>query len=347
MADPVYKFTASARIPTRPLSYENKDEAQPKEIVVDYENHRMYICGLDGKLYDVTADVTDIINKLIQYIKEHPSEFNFGDTIINIHIEKDDEHPDGPYDWQISIEQAITKLWLRIDYIEKLLGVERDENGDIKKTLDSLIEKIKLLEKILNIIRDEQGKIIRIDLENVFINATQIITDATHRFVTDYDIENWYARSKIFQLIAQIQPKTDNSNPWVATDDGAPYIQKVNITEIKETDYPIIDILLSDSYDIAMDQLNSYSKIYKVTTADGYIKVYATEPTTSLIKIQIKVDRGGKLDDDKVPPETDDSGSDTGGSGSDTGGTTGGDTGGSTTGGGTTGDTTGNETTGG
>lgn len=335
MADPVYKFTASARIPTRPLSYANKDEAQPKEIVVDYENHRMYICGLDGKLYDVTADVTDIINKLIQYIKEHPNEFNFGDTIINIHIKKDDEHPDGPYDWQISIEEAITKLWLRVDYIEKILNIERDENGDIKKTLDSLVEKIKLLEDILKIIRDEQGKIIRIDLENVFINATQIITDSTHRFVTDYDIENWYARSKIFQLIAQIQPKTDDTNPWVATDNGAPYIQKVNITEIKETDYPIIDILLSDSYDIAMDQLNSYSKIYKVTTADGYIKVYATEPTTSLIKIQIKVDRGGKLDDDKVPPETTDT--TTGGSTTD-----GGNTGeGSTTGGENTGETTG------
>ena len=43
-----------------------------------------------------------------------------------------------------------------------------------------------------------------------------------------------------------------------------------------------------------MDELNSYAFIYKVTTFDGYIKVYATEPTTTLIKIQIKVDRSGE-----------------------------------------------------
>lgn len=292
MADPI-KFTASARIPTRPLSYANKDLAEKKEILVDYDNHRLYVCATDGKIYDITADTEAIINQLIERIKNNPSEFNFGDVTIIIHLDPDDEHPDGQ-DVEVILKESLKDILKRIDYLEKLLQIERDENGEVKENLNSIYEKIKALEEILKITRDEMGNITRIDLENIFIDASRITLDEEHRFVTDVQITNWNNKARVFQLIAQIQPKTDASNKWVDTDGEAPYVQTIAIPEIKEIDCPIIDILLSDIYAIAMDELNSYAFVYKVTTFDGYIKVYATEPTTTLIKIQIKVDRSGE-----------------------------------------------------
>lgn len=293
MADPTIKFTAAARIPTRPLSYANKDLAEKKEVLVDYDNHRIYVCATDGKIYDVTADTTEIINQLIEKIKNNPGDFNFGDVTIIIHLDPDDEHPDGQ-DVEVTLKESIKEIMDRIDYLEKLLQIERDENGNIKENLNSIYEKVKALEQILKITRDEMGNITKIELENIFIDASHITLDENHRFVTDTQITNWNAKAKIFQLVAQIQPGTETNNKWVSTDGEAPYIQTIAIPEIKEIDCPIVDILLSDVYAVAMDELNSYAFIYKVTTFDGYIKVYATEPTTSLIKIQIKVDRSGE-----------------------------------------------------
>lgn len=292
MADPI-KFTASARIPTRPLSYANKDLAEPKEILVDYDNHRLYVCATDGNIYDITADTTDIINKLIEHIKNNPGDFNFGDVIINIHIDPDDDNPEGK-DFEVALKEILAEFMKKIEYIEKLLQIERDENGNIIENLDSIYEKIKVLEDILNITRDELGNIKNIKLENIFIDASQITLDEEHRFVTDTQINNWNAKAKVFQLVAQIQAGSETNNKWVSTNGEAPYVQTISIPEIKEIDCPIVDILLSDVYAVAMDELNSYAFIYKVTTFDGYIKVYATEPTTTLIKIQIKVDRSGE-----------------------------------------------------
>ena len=48
-------FTANARIPTRPLSFENVDLREAKEIVVDYENHIIYISDKDSNLHPISG----------------------------------------------------------------------------------------------------------------------------------------------------------------------------------------------------------------------------------------------------------------------------------------------------
>ena len=57
------EYRADARIPFRPLSYEYKDLAEPKELVVDYENHNVYISNINGELVDITAGITEAISK--------------------------------------------------------------------------------------------------------------------------------------------------------------------------------------------------------------------------------------------------------------------------------------------
>ena len=40
---PGTEFTATSRVPTRPLSYANKEKAYRKELLVDYTNGMIYV----------------------------------------------------------------------------------------------------------------------------------------------------------------------------------------------------------------------------------------------------------------------------------------------------------------
>ena len=48
-------FTATARIPTRPLSYSNSSMATNKELLVDWENHKIYISDSSGNVVEVSG----------------------------------------------------------------------------------------------------------------------------------------------------------------------------------------------------------------------------------------------------------------------------------------------------
>lgn len=51
-------FTASARIPTRPLDYSNSSMAVKKELLVDWDNHKIYISDSNGDIVEVTGSGT-------------------------------------------------------------------------------------------------------------------------------------------------------------------------------------------------------------------------------------------------------------------------------------------------
>ena len=48
-------FLAKSRIPTRPLSYANSSLAVRKELLVDWENHKIYISDINGNIVEVTG----------------------------------------------------------------------------------------------------------------------------------------------------------------------------------------------------------------------------------------------------------------------------------------------------
>lgn len=62
------EFNPTFRLPTRPLSYDNKDIAQPKEIVVDYTTGHLYVSDVNGNLLDTSLNINDIE----QIIRDNP-----------------------------------------------------------------------------------------------------------------------------------------------------------------------------------------------------------------------------------------------------------------------------------
>lgn len=71
------------------------------------------------------------------------------------------------------------------------------------------------------------------------------------------------------------------------TDEDGFFSQDVPVIGIKESDKPIVD-LIATTAGFAYEQ-ESYEKIFKITTAQNKITVYAAEETTTPINIQLKV----------------------------------------------------------
>ncbi len=237
-----YSFTATSRIPTRPLSYDNKDLAEAKEILVDYNSHEIYVCGINGQIVNVTASVTKVVQEVITQIEKDS-------TIIG---ESTIELPDGT---SVILNEALLKAIVDIEELQESLGLIKDE---------------------------ETGNII------LKIPAADVVTDNNKQFVTAEEKRTWNNKTDTIQITASIPAGEDM---WTSTDGEAPYTQKVIVTDIKETDYPVVDVRLSDIYADAMEELNNYAYIYKILTYDGYIMVYAGEPTERALNIIMKVDR--------------------------------------------------------
>lgn len=69
---------------------------------------------------------------------------------------------------------------------------------------------------------------------------------------------------------------------------SAPYSRSVSVSGIKATDNPIIDIVPSGTYATDMAMQENWGKIYRITTSNNSIKVYATEIPTAGIPIKVR-----------------------------------------------------------
>ena len=256
---------AKARIPTRPLSYEHVGMAQPKELIVDYKNHAIYICDADGNVISAstTIETADIVKDVLAQLEANP------DTIKDVKITLEDGTV-------VTLEEGIKNN-------SALLSKIFDTNGNLilkipaanVTTTDNLQfvskaekEKWGKIEEIL----DEEGNVVIGDSK---VKAENVITTTTLQFVSANEKNTWNAKA----------------SKWTESSENFAYIQKLNIADILESDYPIVDVQLSDNYNTALTELNEYSKIYKILTYDGYIEIYATDPVIVDLNVIFKIDR--------------------------------------------------------
>lgn len=76
---------------------------------------------------------------------------------------------------------------------------------------------------------------------------------------------------------------------WTGTE--TPYTQTVTVTGILSTDTPIIDIVMSGTYATDETRGEAWGNIYRITTADNAITLYAKEKPSVDLPLQIKVVR--------------------------------------------------------
>lgn len=75
------------------------------------------------------------------------------------------------------------------------------------------------------------------------------------------------------------------------TGSAAPYSQTITVAGLLASDTPVMDIVPSDTFSTAEQQLDEYGYIFKAVAGEDSLTVYATEPTTVSISVQLKVVR--------------------------------------------------------
>ena len=72
---------------------------------------------------------------------------------------------------------------------------------------------------------------------------------------------------------------------------SAPFSKTQTVTGILATDTPIVDVVMSGTYATDEARQEAWSNIYRITTANDSITLYAKEKPTVNLPIQIKVVR--------------------------------------------------------
>ena len=199
---------------------------------------------------------TDIGVTIREIIKEDSS------IAENIQIEIDGQ--------MYAINTIVAEQNANIEELKNALGYYTDELGNIK---------FNLLDKIANIDPDTG---------NVIFNITTTDINETNekQFVSADEKKAWSKATHPEFIKVNI---LSGDSAWTGTE--APYTQDVTVAGILETDTPIVDISLGDIYETIQKQLDSYAYIYKILTFNGYIRVYATQPTVDDLTVQMRIDR--------------------------------------------------------
>lgn len=117
-------YTTNARIPFRPLSYDNRDQAKEKEIIVDYTSGLIYVKTIDGRLVDLTSTITNIV---INNITTNPDYTLTGDSITVV--------IDGV---DYNVQEALVNILNEIEIIRNSLGgIVDPETGNITFNIDA------------------------------------------------------------------------------------------------------------------------------------------------------------------------------------------------------------------
>ena len=254
-------FTAGGRIPTRPLSYESVSLAENKELIADYTNAKLYIKDVNGALKDITASVSEMVQEVVNEIKNNPEDLKDAIKVIVQELIESDQ----------DIEYVISCITISLDG-----GKTQTTLIDLLTKHENEINKLKELFKT-----DGSG--------NTSIDITKIIINENGDTFEDR-IPIWDAKTRITEYKQNI---TASSWSEVTEGDNTYYKARVACAQSKATDNPIVDVDLSSAstYEAQIKLLEDYSNIYRIQTEDGYITAFATGKPDSTITIIMKLER--------------------------------------------------------
>lgn len=323
MADSSKQFNATNRIPSRPLSYEYRDLAQPKELLVDYNSGIIYVVtatkefinitdqiSMDADFVrDVEIDLPDGSKVTIEAgIVQALTELETMSTTVGEHTTKIGEletEVDNAASAAASAANAASTAQSTANTAKSTADANKTSITNETKAREAAVEELtenisKTDTNVSNLTQTVTANKTAADqkdteLANSISNLSDTVTANKNALDTknaeqDKDITalKTYNETGVLILDATISADADD---WSDTDGDAPYKQTITLEGILETDYPIVDINLSDDYGTVVDELESYGRIMKILTFDGYIEVYATEPTSVALNIFMKTDR--------------------------------------------------------
>jgi len=114
----------------------------------------------------------------------------------------------------------------------------------------------------------------------------------TEEFITvqavDAHAETRAALNELGHVYHAVLTTTLNTT-WQGSE--APYTKTQTVNGLLATDTPIVDVVLSGDFETDEARIEAWAGIYRITTADNAITLYATEKPAVELPIQIKVVR--------------------------------------------------------
>lgn len=243
MPNQVSRITATSRVPTRPLSYANKEMAYRKELLVDYTNGMIYVIDENGNEHNVSQQVYEML-------------VENGDITGDIEITIPDESGEG--ETIVTIQEAVTNILTDIESIQSNIT-----------QIEELIEKL----------TNEEG--------DLSIDASNIVQDATHRFLTDVQISNLQEKVSIIETTITINPEDVSGSV-------APY-SCVKTLSGADPSYPAPLVDIAYTNDVFEDNEAEEEEWYKlhrciINQANQVTITFKEKPTRAFqMRFQIKV----------------------------------------------------------
>lgn len=102
------------------------------------------------------------------------------------------------------------------------------------------------------------------------------IGDGVHNY---NDLNPVYANGKLDVIVL-------DKEEW--TGDTAPYVQRVDVDFMYDFFNPNVGLNPSSSYNVALVEVQEYSKLYKGVSGNGYVDFYATEKPLCSLSLTLK-----------------------------------------------------------
>lgn len=261
-------FTATTRIPTRPLGYDNAFMRYAREVVVDYSNGMIYISDNDCNLISVAAQVYrylleegDLTNFIANFIVKIPKPGFDTDNPPDIDNPEDDDKFD-----KVVLPKGIFQAFLDIEIIKNNLKTLQDKFGDI---IDQLS-------------KDSKG--------TIQIHPNNIKQDTLHQFLTQDQINCIARKVEVIEHIVTVNPSNITGSGTTAS----PYVCNIALVGA-DPDYPSPDMSVSyTAYDEASrnDAMSGFSCInrFQILEKDKGKLTFNTKPTKAFnVKVRLFV----------------------------------------------------------
>ncbi len=155
-----------------------------------------------------------------------------------------------------------------IDDLNDNMDILDQEVQDIRDTLDQEIQDI----------RDTLDQEVQ-DVRDIIDNTVQAV---------DAHVETQAALDELGHVNHAVLTTTLNTT-WQGSQ--APYTKTQTVNGLLATDTPIVDVVMSGDYTVDEARIEAWGYVYRITTADDAITLYATEKPTVSLPIQLKVVR--------------------------------------------------------
>lgn len=246
--------SAFSRVPNRPLSYEK---------ISDISRYR----GTFNSVSDLPSDA-----KKGDYAHINNATYKYSNGWIKL----DPEYFVNPVKKELIVDYLKHIIYL-CDVDGNIIKASASAEAIITEVMDQIANDPVYLKEIQITINEETGE--TISLEKGLVDTIGQLKTIRNE---------WDSKSSVHNVTATI---SSTGNSWTLDSSKGAYIQTIELEDILETDYPIVDVCLSDNYNTAFNELNEYSKIYKILTYNKYIEVYANSATSIDLNIILKIDR--------------------------------------------------------